>query len=256
LRAKSANSIWYKFIPFFCGHERGSLCGVQGWRSLRAFAQGHAGQRSDRSAELACEIRVDADHREIEGRASCCRSFDIPTRSRAPALPLAITLVVIPNGVDEPTPCDGEIATGIEGIVAEQPLVLFLGRLSWKKGLDRLLRAFASTRTGKLAIVGTDDEGLAPRLVKLARSLRMRSGFVSCRTAIGFEKERLFAAAHVFVLTSYSENFGNAVLEAMRRRVPVVVTPEVGVADIVRESRGGLVVAGDAICRLTPSSAG
>jgi glycosyltransferase involved in cell wall biosynthesis len=111
--------------------------------------------------------------------------------------------------------------------------------------------------TGKLAIVGTDDEGLAPRLVKLARSLRIAERVrILPRTVIGFEKERLFAAAHVFVLTSYSENFGNAVLEAMRRRVPVVVTPEVGVADIVRESRGGLVVAGDAICRLTPSSAG
>ena len=167
-------------------------------------------------------------------------------------------LAVIPNGVDEPTPCGGEIATDVEGIAAEQPLVLFLGRLSWKKGLDRLLRAFASTRAGKLAIVGTDDEGLAPRLVKLAGDLRIADRVrILPRTVIGSEKERLFAAARVFVLTSYSENFGNTVLEAMRRRVPVVVTPEVGAAEIVRESGGGLVVAGDpiplgaAICRLT-----
>ena len=167
-------------------------------------------------------------------------------------------LAVIPNGVDEPSPCGGEIATDVEGIAAEQPLVLFLGRLSWKKGLDRLLRAFASTRAGKLAIVGTDDEGLAPRLVKLAEDLRIADRVrILPRTVIGSEKERLFAAARVFVLTSYSENFGNTVLEAMRRRVPVVVTPEVGAADIVRESGGGLVVAGDpiplgaAICRLT-----
>src|SRR6516164_7503868 len=67
----------------------------------------------------------------------------------------------------------------------------------------------------------------------------------------------LFAAARVFVLTSYSENFGNTVLEAMRRGVPVVATPEVGAAEILRECGGGLVVAGDesllgaAICRLT-----
>jgi glycosyltransferase involved in cell wall biosynthesis len=166
-------------------------------------------------------------------------------------------LAVIPNGVDEPMPCGGDIATDVKGIAAEQPLVLFLGRLSWKKGLDRLLSAFASTRTGKLAIVGTDDEGLAPRLVKLAGSLRIAERVrILPRTIIGSEKERLFAAARVFVLTSYSENFGNTVLEAMRRGVPVVVTPEVGAADIVRESGGGLIVAGDpiplgaAICRL------
>jgi glycosyltransferase involved in cell wall biosynthesis len=167
-------------------------------------------------------------------------------------------LAVIPNGVDEPPPCDGQIATDVEAIAGEQPLVLFLGRLSWKKGLDRLLRAFACTSAGKLAIVGTDDEGLAPRLVNLAGDLGIAKRVrVLPRTIIGSEKERLFAAARVFVLTSYSENFGNTVLEAMRRGVPVVVTPEVGAAEIVRESGGGIVVAGDpeplgaAICRLT-----
>jgi glycosyltransferase involved in cell wall biosynthesis len=167
-------------------------------------------------------------------------------------------LAVIPNGVEEPPSCSGEIAAEVEGIAAEQPLVLFLGRLSWKKGLDQLLRAFASTRAGILAIVGTDDEGLAPRLVKLANELRIADRVrILPRTVIGPEKECLFAAARVFVLTSYSENFGNTVLEAMQRRVPVVVTPEVGAAEIVQESGGGLIVAGDpsplaaAICKLT-----
>jgi glycosyltransferase involved in cell wall biosynthesis len=157
-------------------------------------------------------------------------------------------VAVIPNGVDEPTPCSGEISVDVKGIAAEQRLVLFFGRLSWKKGLDRLLRGFACTRAGKLAIVGTDDEGLAPRLVRLAGDLRITDRvLILPRTIVGSEKERLFAAARVFVLTSYSEDFGHTVLEAMRRGVPVIVTPEVGAADIVRDSGGGLVVAGDPI---------
>jgi glycosyltransferase involved in cell wall biosynthesis len=167
-------------------------------------------------------------------------------------------LAVIANGVDEPLHCGDEIGADIRDIAAEQPLVLFLGRLSWKKGLDRLLRAFGCTSAGKLAIVGTDDEAFAPQLVKLAEALRIADRVrILPRTVIGSEKEYQFAAARVFVLTSYSENFGNTVLEAMRRRVPVVVTPEVGAADIVQESGGGLVVTGDptplgaAICRLT-----
>jgi glycosyltransferase involved in cell wall biosynthesis len=168
-------------------------------------------------------------------------------------------LAVIPNGVDEPLPYIGQaVDTEVERIAAAQPLVLFLGRISWKKGLDRLLRAFRCTKTGKLAIVGTDDEGLAPRLVKLAVELGIADRVhILPRTVLGPEKERLFAAARVFVLTSYSENFGNTVLEAMRRGVPVVATPEVGAAEILRECGGGLVVAGDesllgaAICRLT-----
>jgi glycosyltransferase involved in cell wall biosynthesis len=167
-------------------------------------------------------------------------------------------LAVIANGIDDPLPSGGEIAADVQAIAAEQPLVLFLGRLSWKKGLDRLLSAFACTRASKLAIVGPDDEGLAPQLARLAEGLRIAGRVrILPRAVVGREKEHLFAAAQLFVLPSYSENFGNAVLEAMRRRVPVLVTPEVGAADIVRESGGGVVIAGDpeqlgaAICRLT-----
>jgi glycosyltransferase involved in cell wall biosynthesis len=166
---------------------------------------------------------------------------------------------VIPNAIDEPISANGNIASDVEAIASEQPLVLFLGRLSWKKGLDRLLRAFAHTQSGILAVVGTDDfENLAPKLVKLAAELRIADRVrILPRTVVGSEKERLFAAARLFVLPSYSENFGNTVLEAMRRGVPVVVTPEVGAAEIVRKSGAGLVVAGDpeplgsAIGRLT-----
>jgi glycosyltransferase involved in cell wall biosynthesis len=155
-------------------------------------------------------------------------------------------LAVIPNGVDEPSFQDGKIGSDVKAITSQQPLVLFLGRLSWKKGLDRLLRAFALTPAGILAVVGTDNENFAPQLLKLAADLQIADRVrILPRTVIGSEKERLFAAARLFVLASYSENFGNTVLEAMRRGVPVVVTPEVGAAEIVRKSGAGLVVAGD-----------
>jgi glycosyltransferase involved in cell wall biosynthesis len=155
-------------------------------------------------------------------------------------------LAVIANGIEDPLPGFGDITADVEAITAEQPLILFLGRLSWKKGLDRLLHAFARSRIGKLAIVGPDDEGLTPQLTALAGDLQIADRVhILPRSVIGRDKERLYAAAKLFVLSSYSENFGNTVLEAMRRGVPVVVTPEVGAAEIVQASGGGLVVAGD-----------
>src|SRR5262249_12765866 len=83
-------------------------------------------------------------------------------------------IATIPNGIDEIEQFDEEnISSDVKEIAAEQPLVLFLGRISWKKGLDRLLTAFALSHVGRLAIVGPDDEKLVPRLAKLARDLKI-----------------------------------------------------------------------------------
>jgi glycosyltransferase involved in cell wall biosynthesis len=157
-------------------------------------------------------------------------------------------VVTIPNGVDDPNAMAGgaELSPDIRELAKNQPLVLFLGRLSWKKGLDRLLKAFSLTADGTLAIVGTDDEGLVPQLQNLAGSLLIsdRVRFLP-RTVLGRDKEHLFAAARLFVLSSYSENFGNTVLEAMRRGIPVVVTPEVGASEVVRQAEGGIVAQGE-----------
>jgi len=156
-------------------------------------------------------------------------------------------LAVIPNGVDWTEFRGGtEVSADVREIAAAPPFALFLGRISWKKGLDRLLRAFARTGAGTLAIVGPDDEGLTPRLRSLARELRIedRIRFLA-RAVLGADKQFLYAAAQQFVLPSYSENFGNTVLEAMESGCPVVVTPEVGAAEIVRSAGAGIVAAGD-----------
>jgi|SRR5579862_294710 len=157
-------------------------------------------------------------------------------------------VVTISNGVSEPDETkDGcRLSMDIEEAADSQPLVLYFGRLSWKKGLDRLLRAFALTRNGVLVIGGTDDEKLAPRLRHLATELRISDRVkIVPRTISNHDKEYLFAAAKLFVLSSYSENFGNTVLDAMRRGLPVVVTPEVGAAEIVRDAGGGIITSGD-----------
>ena len=153
-------------------------------------------------------------------------------------------------------------AADIAALAGREPLVLFFGRLARVKGLDRLLRAFARTRRGTLAIVGNDYEGLAASLAEMARQLKLDDRVrIVPRTITDAEKECMFAAARVFVLPSYSESFGNVVLEAMQRGLPVIVTPEVGAAEVVRESGGGLVAGGDAqslgaaIDRLTENAA-
>ena len=62
----------------------------------------------------------------------------------------------------------------------------------------------------------------------------------------GGDKAALIAHARALVLPSYSENFGNVVLEAMAAARPVVVSAEVGVADLVRSNGCGVVIDGGA----------
>src|SRR6516162_567878 len=102
-------------------------------------------------------------------------------------------LVIIPNAVDEPISPNGNIASDVEAITSEQPLVLYLGRLSWKKGLDRLLRAFAHTQSGILAVVGPDDEKFAPKLVKLVAELRSGIEFASCPAPLSGPKRSVYS---------------------------------------------------------------
>lgn len=152
----------------------------------------------------------------------------------------------IANGIDSPGSWakDG-LSRDVRAITAAGDYVFFLGRLNWKKGLDRLINAWADVPETRLVIAGNDEDDYLAEL----RNLAVASGCADRidflpRFITGQDKEDLFAAAHLFVLPSYSENFGMTVLEAMIRAVPVVVTPEVGAAEVVREVQGGLVIDG------------
>jgi glycosyltransferase involved in cell wall biosynthesis len=153
-------------------------------------------------------------------------------------------IATIPNGLEEiaesPSP---DPPPDIKALRGSQPLILFFGRLSWVKGLDRLLRAFAQTTIGRLAIVGTDFDNLASYLRALASELGIVQRLhLIPRTILGPDKEAVFAAASAFILPSLSESFGNAALEAMQRGLPVIVTRGVGISDIIEGAGSGIVV--------------
>jgi glycosyltransferase involved in cell wall biosynthesis len=152
--------------------------------------------------------------------------------------------VEVPNGVD--LVWDGqpvEQAPRIAAIVQGRQYVLFVGRVSWKKGLDRLVAAlpFVSPELD-VVIAGNDDEGLRPALESQAARLGVGSRLIFTGAADAREKLGLLVNARLLVLPSYSENFGNVVIEAMAAACPVIVTPEVGLAPVVERTATGWVV--------------
>ena len=156
-------------------------------------------------------------------------------------------IAIIPNGVDDPPARGGRtLSADVATAIANGAFVLSLGRLVWKKGLDRLIACLPQVPSARLVLAGDDPEGHAEELQRKASRSGVAGRLVVLPRHIeGDDKEALFGAAGVFAMPSLSENFGLAAIEAMRRAIPVIVTPEVGMASIVQSSGGGLVVDGD-----------
>jgi glycosyltransferase involved in cell wall biosynthesis len=184
-----------------------------------------------------------AERRTIE-RAAALHATSALEAADAARMDLPLPpAAVIPNGID-PEPWDGNLAAlspPVRALIEAGPFLLFLGRLSWKKGLDRLIPALGAAPGAVLAVAGNDEEGLRPGLERLAPEARAR--FLG--PVHGADKAALLHRAAALVLPSRSENFGNVVLESWAAGRPVAVTPEVGLADTVRETGAGVVLNGD-----------
>lgn len=151
-------------------------------------------------------------------------------------------IVCIPNGVEWPRGHES-LEAGPYSHLPER-YVLFLSRINWKKGLDRLIEAWQSVPDVPLVIAGNDDEGYQPKLLQLARALGVADRVIFLGPVSDAHKWALYERAQLFVLPSYSENFGNVVAEAMAMGCPVVVTNEVGIAPLVEAAGAGAVTDG------------
>lgn len=125
------------------------------------------------------------------------------------------------------------------------PLVLYMGRISHKKGLDILIRALSTVAREvpdvRMAIVGPDDENLGSGLARLARQLGVGEAVVFTGGLYGDEQLEALAAADIWALASHTENFGTAVLEALAAGKAVVVSREVNIAADIQRAGAGLV---------------
>jgi glycosyltransferase involved in cell wall biosynthesis len=125
------------------------------------------------------------------------------------------------------------------------PVVLNLGRLSHKKGLDILIRAFARVHAedpdSRLVIAGPDDEGLQPRLAVLAAREGVGTATVFTGMLTGQDRLAALAAADVWALSSHTENFGVAVVEALAAGIPTVISPAVNIAQEAARAEAVLV---------------
>ncbi|MCG8684975.1 MAG: glycosyltransferase family 4 protein [Desulfobacterales bacterium] len=114
--------------------------------------------------------------------------------------------------------------------------ILFVGSAFQRKGLDRLIPAI--THDMRLFIVGKGDH--IPRFKKMARE--HHHGQQISFEGITDNVIKYYALADVVVLPSRSEAFGMSVLEGMACGLPVIVSDNSGIADLIQHGDNGFLM--------------
>ena len=159
--------------------------------------------------------------REAVRRADCLHATAESERHNLLALGYNRNVAVIPNGVDV-----GTIRMKADWRRREQ--ILFLSRVHVKKGIEFLMDAVAELRDAlsgyRVVIAGEGEADYVAALMDRAGRLGLGDMLDFRGGVYGEEKWRLYRESDLFVLPTYSENFGIAVAEALACGTPVITT--------------------------------
>ena len=159
-----------------------------------------------------------------------------------PRLPVAI----IPNGVNMPSVT--EVLTNNRNVDRVRT-VLFMSRIHPVKNLTGLLHAWSSLSREvvdgwRLQIAGPDEAGYAEEVMLQIRELCLHDTVELIGAIDEDHKEAVLQSADIFVLPSFTENFGLVVAEALAYGLPVIATTGTPWQDLPRRGCGWWVAPG------------
>lgn len=165
-----------------------------------------------------------AQRQAIEA-ASCLHATSRSEGEEIRALGIRAPVAVVPNGVDVPLMSDVGTQSRLE--TSTTRTVLHLGRIHPKKGIDRLIAAWARIEAThpnwRLRIVGPSEVGHKRDLQRQAADCGVKR-IIFEDPLFGAEKEAAYRQADLFVLPTLNENFGMVVAEALAQGRPVIST--------------------------------
>jgi glycosyltransferase involved in cell wall biosynthesis len=119
--------------------------------------------------------------------------------------------------------------------VFKEKIVLFLGRITYQKGPEYFVQAARKVvdRVENVRFVMAGAGDMFPRMVDQVAILRLGEYFHFTGFLRGADVEKMYAMSDVYVMPSVSEPFGITPLEAMVHNVPVIVSKQSGIAEIL-----------------------
>lgn len=144
-------------------------------------------------------------------------------------------IMVVHNAVNHDT---AQIVYKAPSYLANEKRVLFMGRITFQKGPDYFVEAarlvLQKMPNVRFIMAGTGD--MLPNMVRRVAQLRMGNRFHFTGFLRGEDVDRMYALSDLYVMPSVSEPFGIAPLEAMSYDVPVLISRQSGVAEVVRNA--------------------
>jgi glycosyltransferase involved in cell wall biosynthesis len=142
-------------------------------------------------------------------------------------------ITVVHNAV---VPSEKNLPEAFKG--TEDKIVTFLGRITYQKGPEYFVEAaykiLQRDKNVRFVMAGSGD--MLEKIIRRVAELRISDRFHFTGFLRGEDVDRMFALSDVYVMPSVSEPFGISPLEAMRSNVPVVISKQSGVSEILKHA--------------------
>ncbi|TVQ14268.1 MAG: glycosyltransferase family 1 protein [Bacteroidetes bacterium] len=143
-------------------------------------------------------------------------------------------VITVHNGVE---PSEKEMETEIPRYLDEK-IVTFLGRITYQKGPEYFIEAaykvLQRDQNVRFVMAGSGD--MLPKMIRRVAKLGIANKFHFTGFLKGDDVDKMFGLSDVYVMPSVSEPFGISPLEAMRSNVPVIISKQSGVAEVLQHA--------------------